>query len=169
MAEIAEASELSLSTVFNYFPSKADIVFCVFDEILDGAEQRIASRRYGESGIRALGDWLRHVMPSLDDSYSPTVRRTPRIIASTSELEDQERLRLARFEDALAGSFASDLGEPPHGIRARVLAATALAELREVWHAWWAKHVDVAAEADHLIHLLEALRDAVRDLPTAPA
>jgi len=85
MAEIAEASELSLSTVFNYFPSKADIVFCVFDEILDGAEQRIASRRYGESGIRALGDWLRHVLPSLGACVSRGSRtRSPAASRRTS-------------------------------------------------------------------------------------
>src|SRR5438874_10103436 len=35
LAQIAEEAEVALSTFFNYFPTKPDIVFCLFDSVIE--------------------------------------------------------------------------------------------------------------------------------------
>lgn len=178
LAQVAEESEVALSTFFNYFPTKVDLVFCFFDEVIESARARIVDRPDGEAAISAIEAWLRQVLPAVEHPYENAIRRMPEIVAATPELGAEERLRYAHLEDALAEGFARDLGESADSMHARVLAAMALHGMDEVWRAWLETHVNDAeldfdgamkAKADYVIDLLHTGVELVRSLPAPPA
>jgi AcrR family transcriptional regulator len=177
LAQIAEAAEVSPSTFFNYFPTKVDIVFCLFDAVIDSARKRIAERPDGEPAIHAVAGWLTEELPVVEQPYAEAIRRFPAIIGSSPELVAEERLRRALLEDVLAAGFARDLGESPDGMRARVLAALALHGMLEAWTAWYEKHAGdadfhleelLAAKAEHVMRVLEGGLAMVDTLPGPP-
>jgi AcrR family transcriptional regulator len=159
LAQIAEAADVSLSTFFNYFGTKVEVVFCLFDAVIESARRRITERPEGEPAIQAIAAWLTEELESVEQPYAEAIRRFPAIIRSAPELLAEERLRQAQLEDVLAAGFARDLGESPDGVRARVLAAIALRAMLEAWAAWFEKH---ATDADlHLVEALEAKAEHV--------
>jgi AcrR family transcriptional regulator len=140
LAEVAEEAEVALSTIFNYFPGKPDIVFALLDSLIDSAQARVVERPEGESASHAVLAWVRDVLPDLEKPYSESIRRSSEIIASDTDLVAAERLRGALLEDELALGFARDLGEDPPGVRSRMMAAIALGGMVDVWNDWIAMH-----------------------------
>ena len=140
LAEVAEAAEVSLSTIFNYFPGKPDIVFAVMDALIDSAQARIVERPEGETATHAVLAWVREVLPELEKPYTEAIRRGEEVIRADTDLMAAERLRSALLEDELALGFARDLGENPPGVRSRMLAAIALGGMVDVWNDWIAMH-----------------------------
>jgi AcrR family transcriptional regulator len=172
--QIADAAEVSSSTFFKYFPTKADIVFSLFDAVIESADRRLQERRPGESATDALVAWIGEDLPEVEATYVELLQESDRLIASDPELQAQNRLRSARFEDVLAAAFARDLGEPADGIRARVLAAIAWRGMLDVWAAWHETHTsdvekDLKAicevKADYIRRALDAGLQAVELLP----
>ena len=159
-AQIAEAAEVSPSTFFTYFPTKADVVFSLFDAIIESADKRVLGRRPGEQATAAVVAWIAEDLPEVEATYVELVHEGPRLMESDAELQAQWRLRSARFEDVLAEAFARDLGEPADGVRARVLAAIAWRGMIDVWHVWQATHS--SDDADDLKELCAIKADYVR-------
>ena len=152
LAQIAEEADVAPSTFFNYFGTKVDIVFSVFDAVIDSAQRRVIDRPAGEPAAQAIVAWLTEELPSVEQPYADAIRRFGAIISSAPELVAEERLRRAQLEDVLAAAFARDLGESADGMRSRVLAAMALRGMLEAWNAWYEKHA-----TDAVFHLSEAL------------
>jgi AcrR family transcriptional regulator len=177
LAQIAEAADVSPSTFFNYFRTKVDIVFCLFDAVIESARRRIAERPEGEPAIKAIAAWLTEDLETVEQPYAGAIWRFPTIISSAPELLAEERLREAQLEDVLAAGFARDLGESPDGVRARVLAAIALRGMLEAWAAWFEKHATdadlqlseaLAAKAVYVMAALERGLEMVESLPGPP-
>jgi AcrR family transcriptional regulator len=173
-AQIADAAEVSSSTFFKYFPTKADVVFSLFDAVIESADRRVLGRPAGESAADAVVAWIADDLPEVEAPYAELIRESDRLVASDPELQDQHRLRSARFEDVLAAAFAGDLGEPADGVRARVLAAIAWRGMLDVWVAWHEtnasdEHEDLkeicAVKADYVRRALDAGLEAVDLLP----
>jgi AcrR family transcriptional regulator len=173
-AQIAEAAEVSSSTFFKYFPTKADVVFSLLDALIESADRRLLARRDGESAADALVAWIGEDLPEVEATYVELLHESDRLIASDPELLAQSRLRTARFEDVLAGAFASDLREPADGVRARVLAAIAWRGMLDVWTAWHETHASdepedinaiCAVKADYVRRALDAGLRAIDLLP----
>ena len=173
-AQIAEAAEVSSSTFFKYFPTKADVVFSLFDAVIESAEERVLGRPAGEQAVDAVVAWIAEDLPVVEALFGDLIQQGPRLIEGNPELQAQERLRSARFEDVLAAAFAGDLGEPAEGVRARVLAAIAWRGMLDVWAVWQETHasdedVDLkglcAVKADYVRRALEAGLQAVDLLP----
>ncbi|WAP58351.1 TetR/AcrR family transcriptional regulator [Streptomyces luomodiensis] len=59
IAEIAEAAEVSVNTVYNYFPAKEDLFVDREEEIVDRPSRLVRERAVGQSAARALLDQLR--------------------------------------------------------------------------------------------------------------
>jgi AcrR family transcriptional regulator len=160
LAQIADEADVALSTFFNYFPTKLDIVFCPFEGVVESARRRILERPAGESALHAVSAWLSEDLPHVEIPYEDALRRYPQIISSDPELVDGQRLRLAQLEDVLAAGFARDFGESADAMRPRVLSAMALRGMIEAWDAWMEKH---AGDADfHLAEALEAKAEHVQ-------
>jgi len=175
VAEVADEAEVALSTIFNYFPGKPDIVFAMTDTVIESARARVVERPEGETATEAVLAWVSEVLPELERPYTEVIRRSPEIIASDPELLAAERLRAALLEDELALGFARDLGESPPGVRSRMLAAIAYGGMVDVWKDWIAMHRGDAdldfvelneLKADYLRRALEAGLQAVEMLPS---
>jgi AcrR family transcriptional regulator len=174
LAQVADEAEVALSTIFNYFPGKPDIVFAAFDAIIESARDRIVGRPGEEDASSAILAWITEVLPDVELPYTEAIRRLPRIMLATPELRGEERLRYALIEDALGEGFARDLGEPAGGMRARVMAAVAIGGMLDVWNDWYALHATDAEfdltellglKAAHVAEALAAGLEAIEGLP----
>jgi len=141
LVEVANKADIAPSTFFNYFPSKADVVFDLIDTVLSPARARVESRPIGEPLATAILSWAEDDLPDVDLPDDEVLRSLPSIIAAVPELRSAERLRLAVLEDILTTGFARDLGEPTDGIRARIMATIALRGMLRVWDSWQHHHV----------------------------
>ena len=54
LGEVAAEAEVALSTIFNYFPTKADIVFAPTDIVIESARERILGRPLEEDATVAI-------------------------------------------------------------------------------------------------------------------
>ena len=175
LAEVADEAEVALSTIFNYFHGKPDIVFAVLDALIESARARIVERPEGETASHAVLVWVRVVLPELEKPFTEAIRRSDEIIKSDPDLVAAERLRGALLEDELALGFARDLGEDPPGVKSRMMAAIALGGMVDVWNDWIAMHRGDAdldfvelneLKAEYLEKALVAGLKAVKKLPS---
>jgi len=173
-AQIADAAEVSSSTFFKYFPTKADVVFSLFDAVIESADSRVLGRPAGEPAADAVVAWIGVDLPEVEAPYAELLQENEALVASDPELQAQWRLRAARFEDVLAAAFAGDLREPADGVRARVLAAIAWRGMLDVWAVWRETHASndaadlrelCAVKADYVRRALDAGLEAVELLP----
>src|SRR5262249_32341809 len=95
----AHTVERAPSTVFKYFPPKVEIVFSMLDAIIDSARTSLLGRPAGVSAADALIAWVEKVVPEVEAPYTGTMREIPSIVASSPELQAEQRLRIARIED----------------------------------------------------------------------
>src|SRR5215471_20043850 len=79
VAEIADAVEISPSTVFKYFPTKADLVFNIVDVITDNLRQRITNRQADETTAAAVVACGFDELPAIEMPYAELLRGMPRI------------------------------------------------------------------------------------------
>jgi AcrR family transcriptional regulator len=125
IAEIARVAELSEATVFNYFPTKEDLVysgFAAFEERLLGA---IRDRRRGQSVIEAFGEFIlepRGFLAETDDERAGELVAVTRMIAASPALQAREQQVLARYTDALAELIASETPAGPNDLRPYAVA-----------------------------------------------
>lgn len=118
VAEVAEAADVSLSTLFKHFPSKEALVFPSVEALEEGFTAAVHDRPDGASALEALQDLLIG-LPARGDGPSPEqialVGRTPALI---NHLEH----RWARHADALATALAQDAGHDKPDAATRALA-----------------------------------------------
>src|SRR4051794_17657643 len=122
IAEIAEAAEVSPRTIFAYFPSKEDILFCDVPEIQERFANAMEHRAEGVSALDALRDIIAE---SLDLGPNELLRK--RIVAGDERLLRSERARQAPFEQLMVEAIAKDLGAGPDDIRPQIVSAALIA------------------------------------------
>ena len=128
LAEIAEAADVSPRTIFAYFESKEDILFCDEPSIYERLEQTLNQRPPGATTV----DALREFVSAMGESDEQTKLRK-RIIGANEGLRLSERGRSAAFEELVAGSIAKDLGDVgPDDVRPRLIAASITAAFSAV-------------------------------------
>jgi AcrR family transcriptional regulator len=118
IAEIAEAAEVSPRTIFAYFPSKEDIVFCDVPEIHERFAQALEHRAEGVTALDALREIIAE---SLYLGPNELVRK--RIVARDETLRGSERARQAPFEQLMLEAIAKDLGVGRDDIRPQIVSA----------------------------------------------
>jgi len=174
ITQIAETVDIAPSTVFKYFPTKVEMVFSMLDAIIESARTALLDRPSGVAAADALIDWIENEVPEVEAPYTSTMREIPTIVASSSDLQEQQRLRLARIEDLFAETFADDVGRTADSVEARVLATIALQGMREIWDDWHLQHADdptvdthevCRLKAEYLRKALPAGMAAIRLLP----
>ncbi len=148
LAEVADAAGIAPSTLFNYYPSKSDIVFSLFNEAIESAERRVVGRPEGEPASAAVIAWVKEDLPVIEAPYAETIRRMPRVISTDPGLITENRLRKALLEDVFAEAYARDLGESAERVRPHVMATIALRGILDVWAAWDLRHVGDPVVAD---------------------
>jgi AcrR family transcriptional regulator len=123
--EIADAADVSPRTVSSYFPAKEDLVFDLTAATFDRLEARLQERRDGETTAEALRDWIGNEAPAWDDDEQMHLRR--RVIVESEHLQAYSKRFIARGEELVAHSIASDLGGHPDDLEARMASAATLA------------------------------------------
>jgi AcrR family transcriptional regulator len=125
VAEIARSADVSQQTVFNYFPTKEDLVFWrleAFEAELLGA---IRDRPAGEPVIAAFGRFVRRprgLLAERDAAARERLAGITRTIAESPALLARERETLARYTASLAALIAEEQGAAPGDIAATVAA-----------------------------------------------
>jgi AcrR family transcriptional regulator len=121
IAEIAREAEVSEQTVFNYFPSKEDLVYSGLEAFEDQLVTTVRERPPGQTVIAAFGDFVLEPRGFLvaDDEVARELIAVTRMIAASPALLAREQQIFARYTDTLAqliadetGAKAGDLG--PH-------------------------------------------------------
>jgi AcrR family transcriptional regulator len=118
LAEIADAADVSTRTIFAYFHSKEDILFCDEPALFEQLKLTLERRPPGVTTIDALRDFIAGREPSDDH-----VDLRKKIVGSDEELRLAERARFARVEQVIAESIAKDLEAGPGDIRPALVAA----------------------------------------------
>jgi AcrR family transcriptional regulator len=127
VAEIALAADVSPATVFNYFPSKDDILFGDHAALCADFADWLTGRGESTSALEATREWVTTRRQRFRDRNSDRLHRS--IIDASPALQAQERLRMTDIERELARAVARDLGTAPEDLGPRIVAAAATAVL----------------------------------------
>src|SRR5262249_27045936 len=118
LAEIADAANVSKRTIFAYFESKEDILFCDEPVFYDRLKETLTQRPPRATTLDALRDSLSSIGPMDDNAH---LRK--RIIHSDEALQLSARARFARIEQLITESIATALDAGPDDIRPPLVAA----------------------------------------------
>jgi AcrR family transcriptional regulator len=127
IAEIAEAAEVSPRTIFAYFPSKEDILFCDLPGVQERLAQALRERPEGTTALDALRDFI---AGSMSPDRNAVIRK--RILATNETLRRNERARFAPFEQLMVEAIAKDLDAGTDDIRPQIVAAALTAAFSAV-------------------------------------
>jgi AcrR family transcriptional regulator len=166
LADIAEAAGVSTRTIFSYFPSKEDILFCPMSEMSTALAEALAARPAGMDALATLREFILAAV----DQKTELDRKLGELIAADATLTSHQLARIAELRDLLAAAIADDLGASPNDLRPQVAAASLTAALetlerQEGWRSKSPTSEEVAAAIDPILAFvragLQALPEAV--------
>jgi AcrR family transcriptional regulator len=127
VAEIARAAEVSEATVFNYFPTKEDLVFQGMEAFEEQLLAAIRERPAGESVLQAFGRFVaqpRGLLAAEDPTSRESFVKTARMIATSPALLTREREILAGYTESVAVLLRQETGASANDLRPWIIAAT---------------------------------------------
>jgi AcrR family transcriptional regulator len=127
VAEIAREAEVSEATVFNYFPTKEDLVYQGMEAFEEALLLAIKERPPGEPAIEAFARFvleLRGLLAARDEGSTRALLQVSRMIAASPALLMREHQILARYRDSLAELLAEETGAGASDLRPKVVAAS---------------------------------------------
>ena len=168
VAEIAMAVDVSKMTVFNYFPTKEDLVMGPMEEHVDEPVRVVRDRAVGESVITAL---RRHFLEALAARDAATglnddlrVLAVQRLVRATPALMQRAYVFHRKSEDLLALEFVAETQQTD--LTARIAAVQILGVRNALvsenhrrlveGESADAVYPDAVANAEHGFHLLES-------------
>jgi len=129
VAEVAEAADVSVNTVFNYFRTKEDLFFDRQDVVVESLGRVVAGREPGESAVEAVRrdfgaalerrDWRYGITGGAPDFFR-MVTESPALVTRTRQMHEQREDYLARV---LADETDADPDDPTPRLVAALLAA----------------------------------------------
>jgi AcrR family transcriptional regulator len=150
VADIAAAADIAPRTFFSYFPSKEEVVFYDFDGLFESLSASILGRPEGVSAIDALRDWIAQALPA-EHEESPEALLRKRMCIDEPALAAHQQHLLSKLEDILREGVARDLGEPPDGLRPRMVSAAAVAAMASLDNTSGPKSERMALVDDALV------------------
>jgi AcrR family transcriptional regulator len=113
VAEIARTADVSEQTVFNYFPTKEDLVYWRLESFEDELLATIRERGPGESVLAAFGRFVRvprGMLGTYDAGERERLTALTRMIVSSPALLAREQRIFAGYTDSLAALLAEETG-----------------------------------------------------------
>jgi AcrR family transcriptional regulator len=113
VAEVAEAADLSEATVFNYFPTKEDLLFSGLEAFEEALLSAVREREAGESILAAFGRFVltpRGLLAETDPSTRQRLAGITRVIEESPALLEREQSIFAGYTDSLAALIAEEVG-----------------------------------------------------------
>jgi AcrR family transcriptional regulator len=125
VAAVARAAEVSEATVFNYFPTKEDLVFQGMEVFETELLAAVADRPAGDPVAAAFARFVlqpRGLLAAQDDDAARYLTGISRMIAASPALLAREREVLARYTASLATLLAEDTAAEPGDLRPWLVA-----------------------------------------------
>jgi AcrR family transcriptional regulator len=131
VADVAREADVSVGTVFNYFPTKEDLFYSgmeVFEErLIDAVRERPAD----ESVLAAFRRVVLDGIPRLAaDETADVIRTAARIVGSSRSLQAREREIVARSTADLAAVIANENRRSADDVEAATIAAALMGAQR---------------------------------------
>ncbi|MFC9433422.1 TetR/AcrR family transcriptional regulator [Nocardia sp. NPDC057030] len=147
--DVADAADVSVTTLFKHFPSKEALVFDLDDDLEAALVAAIRDRAPGRSIPQALRDHILSRVARVQAASGQTAAFV-RMIADTPVLREYARRMWLRHETALAVAIAEAVGAPADDLACAALARFALdaSDLIE-------RHPDPERAAEDIFELLE--------------
>ncbi|MFD7864904.1 TetR family transcriptional regulator [Streptomyces sp. NPDC057682] len=149
--QIAEAAEVSPSTVFRYFATKEDIVLT--DEYDPVMEAVLRSRPADEPPLESLRLMMREALGQFVTSEDEELRRRTRLMVEIPSIRARMTETMSDTARMLARVLADRTGRDADDLRVRIFVAAVLSALREVT-LYWGEH---GQQGDLLAMIDEAL------------
>jgi AcrR family transcriptional regulator len=126
VTEIARAAELSEMTVFNYFPTKEDLVFGRMEFFEEQLVAAVEQRAPEEPALAAFG---RMVLAGVDQLSARTemIAKAATLIRASPALQAREWEITTRYTTRLAAVFTAETGSADDDIEAWVAASALMA------------------------------------------
>ena len=137
VAEIARAADVSQQTVFNYFPTKEDLVFWRLGSFEDELLAAIRDRGDGESILSAFGGFVlaqRGLLGQVDPEARERLAAVTRTIVESPALLAREQQIFAGYTQSLATLIADEQGADAADIRPWVAANAMVGAHRALVH-----------------------------------
>jgi AcrR family transcriptional regulator len=125
VAEIAREADVSEATVFNYFPSKEDLVYSGLETFEQELLQAVRDRAAGETVLAAFSRFVlepRGLLAVRDPEAARQLLDISRMIATSPALLAREQQILARYTHSLARLIADETRAGPDDPRPYVAA-----------------------------------------------
>ncbi|MBO0776961.1 MAG: TetR family transcriptional regulator [Actinobacteria bacterium] len=124
VAAVARAAEVSEATVFNYFPTKEDLVYQGMEAFETELLAAVRDRPAGQSFAAAFAEFVLRPRGFLaaGDPDSRHLTEVNKMIAASPALAAREQQILARYTTSLATLIADDTGADPDDLRPQVVA-----------------------------------------------
>jgi AcrR family transcriptional regulator len=113
VAEIARIAEVSEKTVFNYFPTKEDLVYWRLESFEEELLSAVRDRNPGESVLSAFGRFVtepRGLLATDDPEAIDRLAALTRMITESPALLARERQVFDRYTSSLAALLAEEAG-----------------------------------------------------------
>jgi AcrR family transcriptional regulator len=125
VAKIARVADVSEATVFNYFPTKEDLVYSGLERFESELLRAVRERDVGETVIDAFGRFVltpRGLLAAPDERGARELLAIGRMIAASPALLAREEQIFARYTRALARLIAEEARASQHDLRPYVTA-----------------------------------------------
>jgi AcrR family transcriptional regulator len=155
VAEVARAAEVSEQTVFNYFPTKEDLVYWRLQSFEDELLRTIREREPGEPALAAFGRFIlaaRGLLAEHDPAAREELAALTRMIAESRALMAREEQIFASYTASLATVLAEETEAEAADLRPWVAANAMMGVHRAIVHharrrvIEGARHPELAAE-----------------------
>ena len=166
--QIAEAVEVSPSTIFRYFPTKEDMVLTdQYDALMVAA---LSAGPTGESGVTAMRRALAETLGDVVKQDPSTFLTRGRLMLEVPALHAKLWGFLQENEAVLCQVFAAQSGRNPEDFELRVAAGAIIGAIMAALTEWIRSdgQTDMAALLDRALHLLEAGLASVETNPHTP-
>jgi AcrR family transcriptional regulator len=125
VAELARAADVSETTVFNYYPTKEDLVYSGLERFESDLLHAVCERPTGATVIDAFGRFVlapRGLFAAPDERTARELLALGRMIAASPALLAYEEQIFARYTRALARLIAEEVRGPEGDLRPYVTA-----------------------------------------------
>jgi AcrR family transcriptional regulator len=125
VAEVAREAEVSEATVFNYFPTKEDLLYWRMETFEQELLGTVRERRRGESFLAAFSRFVlqrRGLLAAEDPGAIEFLAALTRTITESPTLLARERQIFDRYTSSLGALFAEETGAGPGDVEPWVAA-----------------------------------------------
>jgi len=121
--EVADAADVSVTTLFKHFPGKEALLFDEEENIEAALVAAVRDRPAGRSIPAALRE---HLLAGVHHARGARMDEFVRLIESTTALREYSKRMWLRHETAVARAIAAEVGAPEDDVASAALARFAL-------------------------------------------